>query len=72
MENKDIDKKQKEVQKMDATMSVKKSLNLSKLANRKHTVISSKQALSDVTPINWSDDVLSGKRKVIITKDKEE
>ena len=33
---------------------------------KKSKVISCKNALSDVTPINLSDDVLSGKKKIIV------
>ena len=36
------------------------------LKNKKTTVISSKEALKDITPIEWSEDVLSGKNKVIV------
>jgi len=42
------------------------SLDLNKLKSKKHTIISSKEALKDITPIEWSEDVLSGKKKVII------
>ncbi|UWG97984.1 hypothetical protein LPY66_04030 [Dehalobacter sp. DCM] len=43
-----------------------KSLNLSKLNGKKTTIVSSEKALEDITPINWSKDVLSGKKKVRI------
>ncbi len=43
-----------------------KSLNLSKLNGKKSTIVSSKKALEDITPINWSSDVLSGKKKTLI------
>lgn len=69
MGDRDMHAKDKEVQKMNATVQKCRSLDLNKLKNRKHTVISTKEALRDVTPINWSKDVLSGKRKVTITKD---
>lgn len=36
------------------------------LENKKITIVSSKEALKDVTPFEWSDEVLSGKKKVII------
>lgn len=61
--------REKEVQKMNATVQKCRSLDLSKLKNRKRTILSTEEALKDVTPINWSKDVLSGKRKVTITKD---
>ena len=44
-----------------------RKLNLSKLAGRKHRVISSEEALKDIKPINWSDDVKNGIRKVCIS-----
>lgn len=43
-----------------------KSLDLSKLNSKKSIIISTKDALKDVTPINWSDEVLSGKKKVLV------
>lgn len=49
-------------------ISVKKSLDLNKI-NQKCSLdksISSELALSDVTPINWSKDVMNGKKKVVI------
>lgn len=32
--------------------------------------MSMEEALKDVIPINWSDDVLTGKKKVVIRKQK--
>lgn len=43
-----------------------KSLDLSKLQNKKSVIISSKEALRDVTPITWSEEVLAGKKKIIV------
>lgn len=50
-------------------MSVKnlKSLDLSKLADKKSVYVSTQKALSDVTPMNWSKEVLTGKKKIVIT-----
>lgn len=45
-------------------------LDMSKLKNRKIGTISSEEALKDVIPINWSEDVLSGKKKAIISRQK--
>ena len=45
-----------------------RKLDMSKLASRKHQTMSSKEALRDVEPIKWSDDVLSGNKKVTIKK----
>jgi hypothetical protein len=44
-----------------------KKLDLSVLKNKKRISMSSKEALKDVTPIDWPEDVLSGKRKVIVS-----
>ena len=69
MGNNDMYTKEKEAQEMNATVQKCRALDLRKLRNRKHTILSTKEALKDVTPINWSKDVISGKRKVTITKD---
>lgn len=45
-----------------------RKLDMSKLANRKHQTMSSKEALKDIEPIKWSDDVINGKKKVTIGK----
>jgi len=41
------------------------------MLNKKSTIVSSEKALEDIIPINWSEDVLSGKKKVLIVCDKE-
>lgn len=42
-------------------------LNVKKLRKSKNTiVVSSKEALADVTPINWSHDVIDGNKKITI------
>jgi hypothetical protein len=46
-----------------------KSLDLNKLNTKKYTIISSEEALKDIIPINWSKEVLSGKKKVLINYD---
>lgn len=43
-----------------------RKLDKSKLKNRKKTVMSSEQALKDVTPIDWSDEVLEGTKEDIV------
>lgn len=43
-----------------------RKLNMSKLRDRKRSTISSKNALKDVIPIEWSNDVKAGKKKVEI------
>lgn len=53
----------------DMNMTVEngyRKLDKSKLKNRKRTVISSEQALKDITPINWSDEVLEGTKEDIV------
>lgn len=39
------------------------SLDLNKLKNKTLTIVSSEESLKDVEPFDWSDDVLTGKRK---------
>lgn len=43
-----------------------KSLNLDKLKDKKSRIVSTKEALSNVTPINWSEEVLSGQKKIVV------
>lgn len=43
-------------------------LDFSKINKRKHKTMSSTDALKGVVPIKWSDDALSGKKMVKITK----
>lgn len=35
-------------------------------------IVSSEEALKDVTPIDWGDDVINGKRKVTVLPDTED
>ena len=42
-------------------------LNMEKINSRITKIVSSEEALRDVVPIDWSDEVLSGKKKVTIT-----
>lgn len=45
-----------------------KKLNIKKLqTERSAGYISTKEALKDVTPFEWPDDVLSGKKKAVVT-----
>lgn len=46
-----------------------KKLDMSKLKFREHSIISTEEALKDVTPIDWPEDVLNGDKKVIISKE---
>lgn len=45
-----------------------KKLDMNKLFSKKSTIISTKESLKDVVPIEWNNEVLSGKKKVIISK----
>lgn len=60
--------KDKEEQKMYATVEYRK-LDLSKLKSRKRKVISTEDSLRDIVPIQWSDEVISGQKKVVISKE---
>ena len=44
-----------------------KRLDKSKLKNRKRTIVSSEEALKNVTPIKWSNEVLNGTKTVWFT-----
>ena len=44
----------------------KLKLDLSKLTHRKRVSVTTKEALKDVEPFEWSEEVLSGKKKVIM------
>jgi hypothetical protein len=43
-----------------------KSLDMASLKKQKSIIMSSKEALKDVTPINWSKSVLSGEKKITV------
>ena len=45
-------------------------LDMEKLKSRITKVISNEEALKDVEPMEWPEEVLSGKKKVIITRRK--
>ena len=47
-----------------------KPLNLKNLKNKEHAVVSTKDALADVTPIEWDDEVTSGDKNVILVDKK--
>jgi hypothetical protein len=47
------------------------TLNMKKLQLKPSRNISSKEALKDVERINWSKDVINGRRKVTVTGAKE-
>lgn len=43
-----------------------KKLDLNKIKEKEPVIISSQDALKDVTPIDWSKNVLLGKKKIIV------
>lgn len=53
---------------MSANSQEYRRLDFSKLKHRMGNIISTEEALKDVTPIQWPEEVLTGKKKVIITK----
>lgn len=72
MKNKKIDiQNDKEGLNMNATVQKYGYLDLSKLRARVSKTISTEESLQDVTPVNWSEDVLSGKKKICISKNKD-
>jgi|GEM_PF-5109293 len=48
--------------------AVKRSLNINKLATKNMTTMSSKEALKDVIPFQWSAEVLNGNKNIIVIK----
>lgn len=47
-------------------MAEYRKLDKSKLANRKRRTLSTEEALKDISPIQWSESVLNGSKKVLI------
>lgn len=45
-----------------------RTLDLNKIKNKKSTIVSSKEALKDVTPIEWDKKILSGGEKIVVYK----
>ena len=45
-----------------------KKINMKKLQNRMGKTIGTKEALQSVTPMQWNDDVLTGKKKATVRK----
>ena len=44
-------------------------LNMNKIKHRIKRNLSSEEALKDIVKIDWTDEILSGKKKVCITKE---
>ena len=59
-------KKKEELKQTMGKYSGKASLSLLSLLNKKRVIISMEEALEDINYIDWSEDVLSGKKKVLI------
>lgn len=47
------------------------TFDLNVIMKKNAKVISSEEALKDVNPVEWSEDILQGKEKVVIKKKKE-
>lgn len=45
---------------------MKRKLNLDKLKNREHIGVSSEEVLREIIPFKWSNEILEGKKKVIV------
>ena len=41
------------------------------IKDKKSTILTTEESLEDIEPIEWSDDVLNGDEKVIITEKEE-
>lgn len=63
-DNNDIVKK--EDSKMDTNTLEYRRLDFSKISKRITGTMSTEESLKDVIPIDWSDEVLSGNKKVMI------
>lgn len=50
--------------------TVTRKLDFSKLNHRKAGYLSTQEALKDIVPINWPQEVVNGSKKVVLTKDK--
>ena len=63
--------KRKKYKREDNAMETRKlrNLNLNIINNKPSVIIPSQKALEDVEPIKWSDEVLDGKKKVIVDRD---
>lgn len=73
MMNKRIKKKKMKQRKGDETMNTVmdsenqyKRLDVNMLRSKNSTTVSYEESLQDIEPIDWSDEVLSGQKKVTI------
>ena len=51
---------------IDNKKDAKNLIRVLEKARKSSKFVSSKEALADVVPMDWSDDVLSGKKKVVV------
>ena len=54
--------------KQPANKSVYKPLDLKKLYSENLMTVSTKDALENITPIEWDDEVVSGNKSVLLVK----
>ena len=47
-----------------------KPLDLGKIKDKKSVLVSTEEALKDVTPIEWATDVLNGNKQAILVEKK--
>jgi len=47
-----------------------RSLNMEKIRSKKSVFLSTEEALKDVVPIEWDEDVLNGNKQVILVEKK--
>jgi len=45
---------------------LKKCLDSNRLVGKGKVIVSTEESLEDIIPINWSEDVLSGEKRVLI------
>ena len=53
---------------MSANSQEYRRLDFNKIKHRMSNIISTEEALKNVTPIQWSEEVLSGTKQIVITK----
>lgn len=55
---------------MEATIKATevRKLNKSKLVGRKRTVMSTEDAIKEISVIDWAEDIINGRKQVIIDK----
>ena len=57
---------------MSNVMEKYATLDLQTLMRKNGKTVSSKEALQDIRPVDWGEDVLQGKKKVTVTRVKSE